>query len=147
MLVSTCFLPFQILNTNVIFNAQKTKGMNEVTGYLTFDQVDVNIGDAFDGSSGIFKVPISGTYKMTFSGQSAYVKIDTTSLRVYKNGSIIFSIYDSNEAEKADGNNVSYIWMMTLVQGDELKLSSANYLSASIVYPLTFTGQLIRIKN
>eukprot|EP00093_Oithona_nana_P000191 00191.XXX_1985_2332_1 [CDS] Oithona nana genome sequencing. len=114
-------------------------------GDLTFDQVDINIGNALDRSSGIFKVPISGTYKMTFSGLSAFNKIDRTYIRVYKNGSIMFGIYDGNEAD--GGNNVSYIWMMTLVQGDELKLYSYNYLYATNDRPLTFTGQLIHIEN
>ena len=130
-----------------MFNAQKTEGYSETTGYLTFDQVDINIGDAFDGSSGIFKVPISGTYKMTFSGQSAAIKINYTCIRVYKNGSLMFVIYDGNTAEKGDANNVSYVWMMSLVQGDELKLSSDNYLFAISYYPLTFTGELIHIEN
>ena len=83
---------------------------------------------------------------MTFSGQSTYGKIDYTSIRVYKNGSIMFYIVDDNDAE-ADGNNVSYQWMMTLVQGDELKLYSFNYLHAYSDNPLTFTGQLIHIEN
>ena len=149
MLVSTCFLSFQILNTKVIFNAQVTDGGSnyEVTGDLTFDRVDINIGGAFDGSSGIFKVPISGTYKMTFSGQSAVNRIDFTWIRVYKNGSIMFYIYDANRAENAYENNVSYTWIMTLVQGDELKLSSVNYLHATNDRPLTFTGELIHIEN
>ena len=147
MLVSTCFLSFQILNTKVIFNAQVTQGYSEVTGYLTFDEVDVNIGDAFDGSSGIFKVPISGTYKMTFSGHSANDANVSTNLHVYKNGSIMFSIYDGNAGEKGNINNLSYTWIMTLVQGDELKLNSGNYLYANPSYPLTFTGQLIHIEN
>ena len=110
---------------------------------MTFDRVDINIGFAFDGSSGIFKVPISGTYQMTFSGQSALNKINEINIGVYKNGSLMFGIHDSNKAEKADGNNISYTWMMSLVQGDELKLDSLNYLSAYSDRPLTFTGQLI----
>ena len=131
----------------MIFNAQVTEGGSEVTGYLSFDRVDINIGDAFDGSSGIFKVPISGTYKMTFSGQSAAIKINYTCIRVYKNRSLMFCIFDGNRAENAYEKNVSYVWMMSLVQGDELKLYSVNYLRASSGEPLTFTGQLIHIEN
>ena len=144
-------MPFQILNTKVIFNAlrhgKNGEADNDITQFLTFDQVDINIGDAFNGSSGVFKVPISGTYQMSFSGQSAYEKIDYTSIRVYKNGSFMFKIYDGNDAEKGDGNNVSYVWIMTLVQGDELKLYSVRYLYALSSIPLTFTGELIHIEN
>ena len=83
-------LSFQILNTKVIFNAHKTEGGNYVKGYLTFDQVDINIGDGFDGSSGIFKVPVTGIYKMSFSGQSGH-EIDFTAIHVYKNASLMFN--------------------------------------------------------
>ena len=84
---------------------------------------------------------------MSFSGQSALVKIQSTLIYVEKNGSYIFAVWDSNTAEKADGNNVSYTWMMTLVEGDELKLKSVNYLYANIYIPLTFAGELIHIEN
>ena len=140
-------MSFQILNTKVVFNAQKTDNLGNVKGDLTFDRVDINIGDGFDGSSGIFKVPVTGIYKINFSGQSAFGKIDNTSIEVYKNGSFMFHIWDSNAAEKADGNNVSYTWIMTLVEGDELKLKSVNYLYANIYIPLTFAGELIHIEN
>ena len=143
-------MSFQILNTKVIFNAKKTEGLEgftKVTGDLTFDQVDINISDGFDGSSGIFKVPVTGIYKIHFSGNSAYQTIDFTQIRVYKNGSIMFTIFDGNEAVLADENNVSYTWIMRLVKGDKLKLHSEYYLYASWWDPLTFTGELIHIEN
>ena len=140
-------LSFQILNTKVVFNAQKTDNLGNVKGDLTFDRVDINIGDGFDGSSGIFKVPVTGIYKMNFSGQSADVFIDFTRIRVYKNGSLMFYIYDGNDAEKGDENNLSYTWIMRLAKGDELKLYSDNYLYAYSNEPLTFSGELIHIEN
>ena len=138
-------MSFQILNTKVVFNAQKTDNLGNVKGDLTFDRVDINIGDGFDGSSGIFKVPITGIYKMSFSGQSAHNRnIDYTNIAVYKNASLMFNIYDSNEP---DGNNVSYTWIMRLVKGEDLKMYSYNYLNTGKYEPLTFTGELIHIEN
>ena len=139
-------LLFQILNTKVIFNAQKTQGYNDVIGTLTYDKVDLNIGGGFDGSSGIFKVPVSGIYHLSFSGQSAN-KNTVTAIYVYKNGLPMFRIYDTNEVENSNAHNVSYTWMMTLVQGDELKLNSHHYLLANSDERLTFTGELIHIEN
>ena len=147
MLVSTSFLSFQILNTKVIFDAQVIPDNYEITGDLTYGRVAINIGEALDASSGIFKVPISGIYKMTFSGASAYSKITETAIYVIKNGSKLFFISDGNDAENANRNNVSYTWMMTLVQGDELKLQSTDYLYSGGDSPLTFTGELIHIEN
>ena len=131
----------------MIFNAEKKWGYSGVTGDLTFGQVDINISDGFDGSSGIFTVPVSGIYKMSFSGQSAFGKIDDTIIHVIKNGSVMFYITDGNTAEKGDENNVSYTWIMRLVKGDKLKLYSEYYLYASWWDPLTFTGELIHIEN
>ena len=137
----------------MIFNAQKTCCGFNVKGFLTFDRVDINIGDAFNGSSGIFNVPVSGIYKLNFSGQSAYERNDVTRVKVYKNGSYILGIWDSNEGKHEmetthDGNNVSYTWIMKLVKGDKLKLESVNYLYADDVDDfLTFSGELIHIEN
>ena len=114
---------------------------------LTFDIVDINIGDGFDRTSGFFTVPVSGIYKMSFSGQSGYDKFDFTRIRVYKNGYNQFYIYDGNDAEKADINNISYTWIMKLVKGDKVKLYSSNYLYVGVWARLTFTGELIHIEN
>ena len=143
-------MSFQILNTKVIFDAHVTKivlGYGDDSGhsgYLTFDQVDIDIGEAFDGS--FFTAPIAGIYKMTFSGQNAMSDIDHTSISVYKNDNRMFGIMDFNVAVEW-GDNVSYTWMMKLDVGDRVKLRSANDLYATSDFPLTFTGELIHIEN
>ena len=109
------------------------------SGYLTFDQVDIDIGEAFDGS--FFTAPIAGIYKMTFTGQNA---MSDTSISVYKNDDRMFGIMDFNVAEEW-GDNVSYTWMMKLDQGDRVKLRSTNNLLATPKFPLTFTAELIHI--
>ena len=135
-------------NTKVIFNAKKTEGNNDVGGFLTFDQVDINIGEGFDGE--VFAVPVSGIYKMTFSGTSSFEKKShtlRTMIFVQKNGANMFCMFD-NTSGNATGKNISYTWMMKLVQGDKLKLFSAgSYLYADSLFPLTFTGELIHIEN
>lgn len=83
---------------------------------------------------------------MSFSGRSSD-KIDYSLISVYKNGYNKFYISDHNTAEKAAGNNVCYIWMMSLVEGDEVKLRSLNNIYASINNPITFAGELIHIEN
>ena len=82
---------------------------------------------------------------MSFSGQSAFGKYDYTEVYVKKNESNIFRIWDSNEVEKGDANNVSYTWLMNLNRGDRVKLSSENYLYAVSDYHVTFTGELIHV--
>ena len=126
----------------MIFNAQITEGFSSVTGNLIFDQVDVNIGEAFDGS--IFTAPISGIYKMTFSGQSGF----QIQVVVEINNKEVFYIIDGKKVEYSMHlNNVSYTWMMKLVEGDKVKLFTWNTLYATNDMPLTFTGELIHIEN
>ena len=136
----------------MIFSGKKTEGDNDVTGghvtgELTFDQVDINIGEAFNGSSGIFVVPVSGIYKMTFSGCSAMQPGGYTYVHVYKNEKTVFKIYDENQAEESTLNNISFTWMMKVIQGDELQLKSMHLLYANPALPLTFTGELIHSEN
>merc|ERR1712062_276539 len=78
----------EILNTKVIFSGRTTK---DGFGFLIFDQVDINIGGGLDGSIGVFKAPIAGIYKMTFSGPFGYTFI-------VKNASTYFYMYESYTA-------------------------------------------------
>ena len=139
----------------MIFNAQVTEtvlGFDanlKQPGNLTFDQVDINIGEGFDGE--VFAVAISGIYKMTFSGISGFNQFelymaDFTSIIVKKNNQDMFYIFDGNENGKGeDQNNISYTWMLELIKGDEVKLWSDNYVFVSTISSLTFTGELIHI--
>ena len=137
------FLSFQILNTKVIFSGRITEIGAVGPKSLTFNKVDVNIGEAFDGS--IFTAPISGIYKMTFSGQSGHqiaIMVDVNKPEK------AFYIHDGKKTEGVSHlNNVSYTWMMKLVEGDKVELISDDPLYASSDIPLTFTGELIHIEN
>ena len=136
------FLSFQILNTKVIFSGRITEIGAVGPKSLTFNKVDINVGEAFDGS--IFTAPISGIYKMTFSGQSGF----QIQVVVEINNKEVFYIIDGKKVEyRMHLNNVSYTWMMELVEGDKVKLFTHDPLYATNDMPLTFTGELIQIEN
>ena len=66
---------FQVLETKatkVIFSAMKgpESGTN-FYGDITYDHLVLNLGNGFNIENGIFTVPISGTYRFSFAGQSA----------------------------------------------------------------------------
>ena len=135
-------MSFQILNTKVIFSGRITEIGAVGPKSLTFNKVDINVGEAFDGS--IFTAPISGIYKMTFSGQSGF----QIEIVVENNNKKVFHIIDGKKVEYSMHlNNVSYTWMMKLVEGDKVKLFTWNTLYATNDMPLTFTGELIHIEN
>ena len=141
----------QLLNTKVIFNAQKTRN-NVASGYLTFNQVEINIGDGFNQSSGVFTAPIGGIYKMSFSGITGVAENSGSTsgwVNVHKNELSMFGIYDLDNTygeETYVGRNLAYTWMMKLIKGDKLKLNSYN-IHAEDLTPVTFTGELIRIED
>merc|ERR1712111_134561 len=114
----------QALNTKVAFSAVKESPAGNFKGPITYEKLVINLGEGFDAGSGIFTAPYSGTYRFSFSAQSAVGNYDSTltssytNVEVKKNGSRILIIYDSNQAENADGNNISYTWMMTLREND-----------------------------
>ena len=136
------------MDTKVIFSAVRTRTGNSwgnFKGPITFDNLAINLGEGFDATSGIFTVPTSGTYRFSFSAQSAYRKYGVTTVWVIKNGMEVFYIYDGNDAENGDANNISYTWMMNLSKNDRINLDSRNYLYARSYEPVTFTGELIHI--
>ena len=120
------------------------RGIN-FQGPITYDSLTINLGEGFDATSGIFTVPTSGTYRFSFSAQSASGIFDWTSVHVKKNGDTIFNIYDSNDAKNGDANNISYTWMMNLSENDRINLLSITQLYADSDNPVTFTGELIHI--
>ena len=67
-----------------------------------------------------------------------------TSILVKKNGELNFYISDNNTAEHGEGNNMSYVWIMELEQGNTIQLSTDDMLYAIEFHPLTFTAQLIQ---
>ena len=137
-------MSFQILNTKVIFSGRTTK--NGKNGhYLTYDQIDINIGGGLTGSSDFryFKAPIAGIYKMTFTGQLNH--LGSIHIWVAKTDGNVMKIYESNTAENDDGNIVSYTWMMELKANDYVGLLSREDFYASDEFPLTFAGELIHI--
>jgi len=57
-------------NSKLIFHATRKTDLNSNGGemYVTFDKVLVNSYDAFDVKIGMFTIPISGVYLLTFRG-------------------------------------------------------------------------------
>ena len=130
------------MGTKVIFGVmKKTSNSGNVKGKITFSEEIIDVGGGFDLRNDVFRTPISGAYRFTFSGQSGASKNEYTGIQIKKNGVRTLDIYDDNE--QGDVNNLSYTWLMKLRQGDTLELYSLNHLYVFSYNPLTFTGELI----
>ena len=134
-------LCFQDATTKVFFAVTQTQGLDNIKGDLTFDNKDIDIGDGFDWESGVVTVKNSGVYRFTFSGTSDFGVHDGTLIDVLKNDDSFFYFGDQNV--EGEGNNLSYVWMMELNQGDTVALHSTGHLFVNGWYPLIFTGELI----
>ena len=136
---------FQVLETKVIFSAMKgpESGTN-FYGDITYDHLVLNLGNGFNIENGIFTVPISGTYRFSFAGQSASSLAGPTYIYIKKNGAKIYNIWDGNGENQRD-KNISYTWLMNLTQNDKVNLHTYNRLYARSDYPVIFTGELIHV--
>ena len=136
---------FQVLETKVIFSAMKgpESGTN-FYGDITYDHLVLNLGNGFNIENGIFTVPISGTYRFSFAGQSASKWAGQTYIYIKKNGAKIYNIWDGNGENQRD-KNISYTWLMNLTQNDKVNLHTYNRLYARSDYPVIFTGELIHV--
>ena len=76
----------------VFFSAQKTDGSGDISGVLTFNQVE---GSGFDGATGKFHAPEAGTYGFHFSGLTGNESSEFR-LHVFKDGRKHHDIYDGN---------------------------------------------------
>ena len=56
----------------------KTDGGKAFTGDIKFNDVTPNIGAAMNGPEGIFRAPVAGYYKFSFSASSGYKKYSGT---------------------------------------------------------------------
>jgi len=109
---------------------------------ITFDTVIANIGESMDATSGTFTAKRQGLYMFTFTtvSQDAEKRV---LIQVLKNGAEIFVIEDGNSKNQS---NISYSWMLQLVQGDIITLTnhpSYNGLHGCSNDWIHFTGQLL----
>merc|ERR1712241_818207 len=106
----------------VYFSAYADEG-GEVVGYLKFPKIVINLGDAFDGSSGTFSAPVKGVYTFSFSGQQSAVATSNQNaigLNVRKNGVTVFGIFDDRNSpgESQLWQNINSIFSLDLNEKD-----------------------------
>ena len=148
--------------TKVAFSAFRTPNLDyQVVGEgdLIFDKMELNVGNAFDPTTGVFKAPLAGSYHLTIAAPCL-----TCLIGLVKNDD--FYIYASQAWFGADGlirqedhngehywlSNLSYSLTIDLNEGDEIKLKivGGELLALLFVYgdangylPINFSGFLI----
>jgi hypothetical protein len=140
------YLDPRTLPGGVLFSAsiRPASGSHDITyGALIFNEIQLNIGNGFSQETGIFTVPMTGTYRFTFSSESALTNTyDFTSIKILKNEVIYSYIVDGNNGDNLD--RMSHVWVMFLNASDAIHLSvNINGIYTSYNRETTFSGELV----
>ena len=114
-------------------------------GTIKFNTVVMDIGNAFDPESGVFRAPRLGVYSFSFSGTTRY--LDTSfSVLVFVNDDIALTIEDNANHQSVYHNNVSYNWHLALKANDEIRLVITNgSMDVNSVLKIAFSGSLVYV--
>ena len=112
--------------------------------YIHYDHFFIS-SDAFDLKSGTFKAPFKGIYEFTITDHNypESNKEKHFSLKVEKNGSVVYSIDDDHSSQPFNAH-LSSSWILPLETNDEIRvradISSANTGENA---HRSFTGKLL----
>lgn len=141
-------------NAVIAFSCKRTPASGDVSdnGDIVFNEVQVNIGSAYDNSNGRFTAPVNGTYLFSFyavgCGASAAALPAATSVSGYfkKNGvDAGFARFHSNTTSTAGYPNISGTIVITLLATEYVQL----YIDGQFIYTSAatnynqFSGHLI----
>jgi len=138
----------------IAFDAFRNQPFYKAQSYLTFNGTTVNIGGAFDPSTGLFIAPVSGVYSFSFHGLT--YDGTATHIKIMKNGENVGGAYRRHEGEgdeeheslkaglkKAEGMLAQSL-LLELVEGDEVAVYAYHGNLRDGAWHYThFTGYLI----
>ena len=106
--------------------------------YIHYDHFFIS-SDAFDLKSGTFKAPFRGIYEFTITDHNNVERY--FSLKVEKNGSVVYSVYDYHSTYAA---HLSSSWILSLEANDEIRVLVDRHSAFSDPNCYrSFTGKLI----
>ena len=104
--------------------------------------MELNVGNAFDHRTGVFKAPLPGSYHFTLSAPCKFCKIN-----FLKNDGVDWMIQMEQGAEGSPNKNIlAYSLAIDLKEGDEVKIvvAEGELIAAGFDnYPINFSGFLI----
>ena len=101
----------------VMFAVSKTTDTG--VGDIIFDEVTQDTAKAYDTNTGVYKVPQSGIYSLSFKSHN---DCRDPYVWVYKNGIKDLIIYEWNNDDRGACLVTSTSWIMDLQKGDEIVL-------------------------
>ena len=128
-------------SSHVIFHVQRSTSITSQLGVIPFEIVRMNVGNAMNITSGIFRVPKAGTYYFTFSAVKTGTA--TTYVSLYLFNSLVSSSYTT---AVNDYYSLSLSSTLKLNVGDQIsvRLRSGNLYDSSSYYNTNFNGILLQ---
>ena len=117
-------------DNKIVFSAYKDSGGHSVTGIIIFDNVVLNVGNAYDPETGVFTCKKAGYYIFFFSGQNGSTQSKHhwyLELHVKKNGATIMQIIDNinqNSKTEDDYQNINSHFVLQLEENDTVTLEA-----------------------
>jgi hypothetical protein len=137
------YLDPRSLPGGVLFSAQifltSQLGANQP---IVFDTTILNIGDAFDQTTGMFTAPTTAVYQFMFAANNGHSTLYPI-IDVHVNGEVVFQIVEGAGSIRSKfGHN----WSINLNNGDTMQLIlTQGYLRGYSNYalPVVLIGQLV----
>jgi len=107
---------------------------------IVFSDVGVNIGDAYDSKSGIFKAPKSGVYNFFFKG---YLDFGNFSRVALKKNDYLISLMPGEQRESGTPRGPMIQTILELKRGDAIQLACID-CDGSLLSYLSFCGSLLQ---
>ena len=134
-------IPYTVAFSAVLYNDISSDTL-DVTGNITYNQLILNEGEAFDKETGIFTTKVAGTYFMTFALPRYGGSADIT---IYKNGKPETLVGNYN---KDYGTNNLWSWMIKLDINDQVNLGvTKGTCFVTDLQNVVFNGFLIKQKH
>ena len=134
-------IPYTVAFSAVLYNDIGVDRV-DVTGNITYNQLILNEGEAFDTETGMFTTKIPGTYFMTFD-LPRYTKryVDIAILKNGKQETLVQSYEDGGYT------NMHWSWMVELDVNDQVNLAvTQQQLFVTDFQKVVFNGFLIKQK-
>ena len=111
---------------------------------VIFDTIDHNIGGHYNGSTGVFTAPVSGSYQFNTNIRFNAISGTYHLIRIALNGSVLTGLYNINQ-EGGSYDSASLSWVYYLNANDTMEVMVMEYSDTSWTYSnqSSFSGHLI----
>ncbi|XP_078702818.1 complement C1q-like protein 4 [Branchiostoma floridae x Branchiostoma belcheri] len=130
----------------VVFSAARTLALDAPDGnkVVTYDNVYVNVGAAYNRSSGKFVAPVAGIYSFTFNGMTRSVTSASYWIALIQNDLPRATLWEDNTSSGSVHSSSNTV-LLQLAAGDQVfvELRQGKFLNSNFNRHVTFSGFLI----